>query len=704
MMITNVIGEGWRSGLLAGVAAVAIIVPAQAIAQDDPDTPVPEETTPERADGATIYTPADFERFAPRNVLDMLQQVPGFSIQSGGQGRGLGQASDNVLINGERAASKSDGVFDQLRRITPDRVVQIEIVDGSTLGIPGLSGQVANIITRGGEISGQFEYRMMFRPEYAEPSFFGGNISVSGSSDDFEWSLAYNHGTGRGAAGGPGAYITDGMGNVTENRDIHLHFEGEFPSATGRVKWTSPGGTIANFSATYGRRYTDFSNDEMRDLVDGVDLFRDFDNRGRGYRYEFNGDIDFPLGPGRLKLIGLERFEHDTSRATSIFDFEDDSITTGNRFFTAGDSGETIGRAEYRWDMLGGSWQIDAEAAFNRLDQMSQLSILNPDGEFDEIEFPDGSGGVTEDRYEVILTHSRSLADDLTMILGAGGEYSQLSQSGPGGLTREFWRPKGSFTLGWTPGDDWDLSLKLSRVVGQLSFGDFLASVNLASENENAGNAELVPQQTWELDLEAKKNFGEWGSGTLRLYGRWGEDFIDLIPLPGGGEARGNIDRAALYGIRLDGTINLDPVGFDGAKLEFSGRLEETSVLDPLTMQNRGFSFHTDQRFEVSIRHDVPDSDWAWGAGIQYDHSLPYFRLSEVGRDYEGPIYTWAFVEHKDVFGMTLNFQVFNLTNGRALYERTVYDGPRTTAPILFTEHRDLSVQPIFRIQLRGDF
>lgn len=290
------------------------------------------------------------------------------------------------------------------------------------------------------------------------------------------------------------------------------------------------------------------------------------------------------------------------------------------------------------------------------------------------------------------------------MILGAGGEYSKLAQTGPGGLTREFWRPKGSLTLGWTPGNNWDLSLKLARTVGQLNFGDFLAQVFLQNENENAGNAELVPTQTWEADLEIKKGLGKWGSSTLTLYSRWYEDYIDIIPLPGGGESSGNIDTAQLYGVRLNSTINLDPIGFKGAKLEIGGRLEETSIRDPLTMETRSFSNHYDRSLEISIRHDVPGSSWAWGAGFQYDHALPFYRLSEVALDYEGPIYTWAFVEHKDVFGLTVNFQVFNLTDGRALFDRTVYDGLRTEAPILFTEHRNMSVQPIFRFQVRGSF
>jgi hypothetical protein len=89
---------------------------------------------------------------------------------------------------------------------------------------------------------------------------------------------------------------------------------------------------------------------------------------------------------------------------------------------------------------------------------------------------------------------------------------------------------------------------------------------------------------------------------------------------------------------------------------------------------------------------------------MQYNHVKPFYRLYEVTSDYEGPIYTWAFIEHKDVLGLTVNLQVFNLTDGRGLYHRTVYAGLRDSSQVLYIEDRDLSVQPIFRFKVTGSF
>jgi len=695
-------------GLRTATAAIAIVaaLPVPALAQDTGDMPPPEATEePQGTSGHDVYVPADFARFAPRNALDMLNNVPGFSIQSDDQGRGLGQASTNVLINGERVASKSESVFDVLRRITSSQVVRIEIVDGATLGIPGLSGQVANIVAKSGAMSGRFTYNATWRPHFATTSYGGGDISLSGTNGRLEWSASYQHGVGRGGAGGfEGSTITDGSGNILEHRDVLVQFIGEFPRLSGRVKWDGPGSMVVNFNANYSLNRNGLRNPEYRDLVTGVDYLRDLRNSNRGSSYEIGGDIDVALGPGRLKLIGLDRGSDSRFWVNSINRYVDNSPSTGSRFAQDAETGEVIGRAEYRWDMIGGSWQLDAEAAFNSLDQVGYLYTFNPPDTFVPIPFPSGTGGVTEDRYEVILNHNRTLAQGLSLQFGIGGEYSKLVQTGSAGLSRSFWRPKGSATLAWTPMQGLDLSLKLSRTVGQLSFGDFLANVNLNQNTANAGNIELVPQQAWELDFEAKKNLKTWGSATLRLYGRWITDFIDIIPVAGG-ESRGNIqDQATLYGASLTATINLDPLGWKGARITTNGRIEDSTLKDPLTGDDRPFSGHNYTSGDFGLRWDIPHSDWALGGGFQWSINKPNVRLFEVSRDYEGPVYSYAFIENKDVFGLTVNLNVFNLTAGQGIFDRTVYAGLRDRSPVSFNEHRRLHVSSIWRLQVRGSF
>jgi hypothetical protein len=685
------------SALLAG----SCLCSAPALAQDAPS---PQAPPPASVDGRQTYTPADFARFSPKTALDMLNQVPGFLIRSDDQGRGLGEASTNVLINGERVALKSESIEDRLQRISAEKVERIEIVDGATLGIPGLSGQVANIVTSGGGLTGQFAWKTRFRPEYVKPNWFGGNVSVSGASDRLEYSLALSNNAGRGAAKGP-SVITDGAGAVIEERQTHIRNIIEAPKIAGSLKWRGPGSSVLNLAASYRwtiENSTDIEFNQRPGLPDRVRLY-DPTDRARGY--EISGDYEFALGPGRLKLIGLERYNHDRYREDFVYYPADGSPANGSRYTNVSESGEHIARAEYSWKMLGGDFQLATEAAFNRYNGEAHIYDLDASGiNFIEVPFPAGTGGVTEDRYETVLTHGRQLSNNLSLQIGVGGEYSKIAQTGSRGLVRSFRRPKGSLSLAWKPEPGLDLSLKLARKVGQLSFGDFLARADIYQGNDNAGNVELVPPQSWELDLEAKKDLGVWGSATLTVFGRKYDDYIDVIPLPGGGESRGNIDHARLYGVELVSTIKLDALGFRGAKIDSDLRWQSSNIIDPVLGTARAFSNDTNRHADATLRHDIPGSDWAWGVGFQYDHVLPYYRLYEVGRQYEGPTYTYAFIENKDVFGLTVRAQWFNVANGRRIIRRTVYDGPRDTAPVLFVEDTNQGVGDLFDITVSGKF
>src|SRR3546814_19534698 len=86
------------------------LVAAPALAQEEGgDAPPRVSTLPATTQAARSYTPLAFTRFSPRTALDMLRQVPGFTIEEQDQERrGLGQATANVLING-RSEERREG-------------------------------------------------------------------------------------------------------------------------------------------------------------------------------------------------------------------------------------------------------------------------------------------------------------------------------------------------------------------------------------------------------------------------------------------------------------------------------------------------------------------------------------------------------------------------------------------------------------------
>lgn len=666
--------------------------------------PPPDAVPAVTVDGRQSYAAADFARFAPRNALDMLRNVPGFQIRADNSGnRGLGQATENVLVNTQRLSSKSDDLFDQLARIPADSVVRIDIVDGATLSIPGLSGQAADVITRPDPFSGQFSWRGEARPHFSHPGYTDAEVSIKGTAGRFEYTAALDNDAGRGAFGGP-YRLLNADGSLREAREGRLWSDYDAPKISASLKYTGASGAIGNLNASYRRRYDTYEETEDRVPVGGIAQNRVLGGRGRSYDYEIGGDYQLGLLGGQFKLIGLNRFEHDIYRDQEIISYADGRVPTGGSYAQVVDAGEIIARAEYSWKGGKAAWQIALEGAFNRLDKDASLFDLAPGGGFVEIPFPEGDGGVREDRYDASVSHGRPLTSKLSVQATLGAEHSTISQTGPAGIVRSFFRPKGSLSLAWTPEKGLDLSLKLTRAVGQLDFNDFLGRVFLNQGNQNGSNFELVPEQSWNLEIAAKKDLGKWGSANLRTFYRDVSDYIDLVPLPIGGEGRGNIPSARRYGLEWNSTFNLDPIGFRGAKIDGHVILQHSSVRDPLTARPRQFANLVTRLVELNLRHDVPGSDWAWGAGFEHVERQGYFRLDEIGYANEGPIFDAYFIENKDVFGMTVKAEVINLANARRKAYRTIYTGPRNSSPVDFIEDRDQLIGPIFRLGVTGSF
>src|SRR5205085_5856337 len=139
---------------------------------------------------------------------------------------------------------------------------------------------------------------------------------------------------------------------------------------------------------------------------------------------------------------------------------------------------------------------------------------------------------------------------------------SHLDRTDDDQAARKFFRPKGSIVLGWRPAKDWYVSLKLRRRVGQISFFDFLAQPKLSQDRENAGNPELVPPQSWEVETELSHDLGRWGKTRLNLHYYRVTDIIDVVPIGTSEQGIGNLRSAIKAGAETTSTFLLDPIGF----------------------------------------------------------------------------------------------------------------------------------------------
>ena len=391
------------------------------------------------------------------------------------------------------------------------------------------------------------------------------------------------------------------------------------PAQLDAAAYKGVGGTIGNINASWQTIFFDYVEDGTRTAPGQPARLRSVRAEEGGHNHEIGGDYEFGLGNGRLKLIGLNRFVHTPTDAT--VDVRDPA--GGDRGFRSRARGGNGTNRPRRISLEG---RRDCKCRASTPQQVDSVSIV---------------GRCRRGYSHPILSHAavqktatrpghlcrRPTPTSLQVSLG--GEYSKLAQVGGGGLVRTFRRPKGLVSLAWKASPTLDINVKLQRRVGQLNFYDFLASVDLNDNQTNAGNPDLVPPQTSELEVEATRNLGRWGNTSLRMYTQRIDDIVDIVPIGASGESPGNIDRASVHGVEWKATFNLDALGWSGAKLTTLWQHEASKVRDPLTGEHRPISNNLKDAAQLAMRHDVAGTDWAWGADLNIPSTRDY-RLSEV--------------------------------------------------------------------------
>ncbi|MEM7707271.1 MAG: TonB-dependent receptor plug domain-containing protein [Pseudomonadota bacterium] len=650
-----------------------------------------------------VFEPQAFERFAPRTALDMARQVPGFPIDEGESERGFGQADTNILLNGRRISGKSNGPVDALGRIPAEDVVRLEVLDGASLDIGGLSGQVLNVVTAtGGGITGQFRYSPEGRTDDAPFRWGNGSVAISGGSDTTEWTLNVVSNQSSSGTEGP-ERVTDGAGALIDLREERAEEFIDQPGVAGSLTRVWESGEVLNLSAEVNWFIYDFEELSSRNPVGGIAQTRELVETEDEFNFELGADYEFGLRDGRLKFIALHRYEDSPTEARVRFDFVDESAPAGTVFKRRAEEAETVLRGEYTHKALGGDWQWAAEGTHNYLDIDGELQVRDESGLLVPAELPGASSRVEEDRAELTVSYSQTLTERLQLQYSVGGEYSEIRQTGSGGQIRDFIRPKGFVSANWAPSDALDVSLQLERQVGQLRFFDFISSVNINQERVNVSNVDLVPPQSWILSLQAQRSLGDLGSLTLSANFEDITDIVDQIPIEGGGQAPGNLDAAERWSVSTNVTLLLDPIGWQGLRLDADASYTDSEVADPLTGEVRPITDDDYLDFEVTIRQDFSGSPWAAGLELSYRKNRPSIRLDETSLFRPTRAFSRLFIENKDVWGMTLRGSLSNLNDRGLDFSRTIF-ADRLTDTVDFREDRLRDFGLLIGLDIEGSF
>lgn len=658
------------------IGGAALCWPVAALAQIVDPAPAAGPDSTAGTPGVLIFAPAFFASANPNTALGMITRLPGFALDIGAvDARGLAGTAGNVLINGTRPTSKSDTLDEVLRRIPAASVARIELIRG---GAPGIDMQgravVANVVLRNETVTEIVaEADLHGYPDgFVGPSLKG---SYSRRAGDRQTELSVTAGLDRAGNSRHGTLTQhDASGAAIERGALDLRDHLRTIDARGSIARPLFGGTL---HANALLEAVDYDDVQATDILLGPDADQRVTERS-GYPH---GELGFtwtrPIGArSELEMTGLQRLSRSTYAGLS-------SGADGTSAFGSGATGgESVLRGVYRLRTKARlSFETGGEIAYNFLNSKSSYA---QDGV--AIALPDAAIRAGEVRGEGFAQSTWRATGKLTLEAGLRVELSRISQSGDTRSARSFVYPKPRLQLTWLPATGHQLRLRIEQEVGQLNFGDFAASSEVALGTVLGGNADLKPQRATVIEGVYERRF--WSKGALEATYRHSavRDVIDDIPLQGGFDAAGNIGSGTIDYANAALTLPFDRLGLKNALFKGSAGWTWARATDPLTGERRRFGYDSGLVCSVSFSQDIRRFSY----GIDHDCNTDRY-YSYLTSEFRTTVYRPflnVYGQWKPSARLTVRIDAGNIADVTTHTLRDLYAGPRGAAPILLREDR----------------
>jgi hypothetical protein len=685
------------------LATTAIVLSAgSALAGADPEPQVAQATVPTGPTataplidtaqrGVLVFTPDFFAAQRPNTALDMVNRVPGFSVDDGSGSRGFEGSVGNVLINNARPASKNDTGSNVLSRTVASNVERIELIRG---GAPGIDMQgysvVVNVILKS-TASRQVIFTQNATLFEGGHDIYGGTIQFTQQAGERSWGVTLSDGMGMSDSNGSGRSIRrDAAGNVTREEAFKNDQWGGGNSIRGNYSGPLAGGKV-DATARYG-----INDYQSWQTLESATALRRSDYEETGHSGELGVTWTRPLNPRwTLETRAIHEFSDFDNTSTS--NTRINGVADPEQAFLAdGKSSESIIRALVRNERSASlTFEGGGELAYNMLDVHQAFSVGGVG-----VPLPSASVKVEETRGEAFSKATWRVRPNLTLEGGLRLEASTISQSGDANLEKSFFFAKPRLLATWTPRPSNQIRVRFERELGQLDFGDFAASAELGDDTVFGGNVDLEPEQRWISELIYERRF--WGEGIVSVGYRHDEiiDVIDRLPLPGNLSATGNIGDGTLDQLSVNIVVPLDKLHVPGGRLTFRNDWNKTSVTDPTTGEDRQISGVRASQPNIGFQQDI--TRWKIQYGINW---LPRLRQFSYDPDqtsgFRGSNYFESFIEYKPTPTLALRAQL-NLWNDFST-SRIVY-ASRSPRTISFTEDRDIDPNTFVSLRLRKTF
>lgn len=689
------------AALASTALATTLLIAAPAAAQTAPPALPPLPQLPARPNGlvdqAIIAYPASFfAESKAANALEMLQRLPGFSLDTGDSIRGFEGGGGNALIDGQRPTSKTDDLEEILRRIPVGQIERIDLIRG---GAPGVDMQgksvVANIVRKPGA-GFQGLWAVALNHIYDGRNLHGVRLELSGGEGGRNWetSARYGFGADDGAGDGPGLIISPG-GAILQSSDIDQEGTVSNKILTGAYETPLVGGKLRVNGRGFWEKFK-FEEDNL--LLTPLQALDQYDEVNKRLDTEVGGRFTRDFGARTaLELVAIRQDKDLDIRG----DFGGQS---GTETFTLNrQTAETIGRAVLKLRPNGKlSLEAGGEGAFNTLDSLTGY-VANGT----PIALPSANVTVEETRGQVFGKAVWQPSSAWTFEGVLRYEGSSISSEGDTALEKTLYFTKPRVAATWAPTGATQVRARFERVVGQLNFDDFVASSNLGTGVIVAGNPDLEPEQAWVSEVGIEQRF--WGDGVVSLAYRHSalSDVIDRAPVftPGGAafDAKANIGDGTKDEIIVGLTVPFDRLGVKGLLFKGEATWRESEVRDPTTGLDREISNLRPMEWEAHLTHDLPQWNANWGVDVYGAWRETAYRTNAI-ETRKLKTFVRPFAEYRVRPDITIRLELPNVTSRGFRYTRTDYAGPRNANPISQIEDRDIQFGRMYYVRVRKTF
>ena len=654
---------------------------------------VASATAPASPASVTSYPPSYFSSASPTSALDMIVLLPGFSFDKGGGVRGFGGGAGNVLIDGERPASKDDGLDDALKRIPASSVARIDLIRG---GAPGVDMQgktiIANVVLRADRGGKLLVAASTTRSYYGRLQGVGRvEGSLQRGPTSYEGSLLVGNFFDNGAGSGPRTR-TDAAGNLILQGYEVQHGVATNGKVTGALETPVLGGKLrVSGSLSTSPYFLDTATDLSVPVGSEYERYtQGQDTAEIGLRYSRPFGTRLTSETFLLQQLSRAHVFDDFATQPAVSAVSGDDLS--DVFSLRKTFGESIARTKVVYQARKNlAIEAGVEGDYNWLtDRTSFLEDGAP------VVLPAANVHVTEERGEAFATATWSATPKITLELGLRVEASRIGSTGDVVSEQDFLYPKPRAALTWSPDAADQFRVRVEREVGQLNFDDFAASSgNITTGDVRAGNPQITPQQDWVVEGSYERRFWNGGDATVTLRHYAYSDVVDRVPeFDSSGDefdAPGNIGPGRETDLAFALTLPTDKLWLKNGLLTGQTTFRTSRVIDPTTGLPRPISQLHSNDWEIHFTQAFPRLKSRWGFDAFCQSPQTSYRYNEIDTD-KYNTYLGLFAEYKPHADLIFRFELKDANAQGIEHSRVVYADARNNSPPDFVDIQNLHV------------